>query len=100
MDYVSRPQIAAPGNGGLTQRDRANLIAFSLNPWPAFSADGAGHSCSQHEIGIGGIDDGFAAGLGYISLTYHDARAPVSAHGRPPLASPPILCQAGARCGS
>lgn len=68
VNDIERPEIAASRHDRVSHRDRSEAIAFLLNARAAFAPDGSGDSGSQHQIRVGGVDEGVHSHLRNVAL--------------------------------
>ena len=72
MNHESRLQFSARGNGRIADRDTAYGIAFALDLFSAFAADGSRHARAQDQIVVGRVDDGVRIHLRQVALLNDD----------------------------
>src|ERR1700687_1832975 len=73
MNHESRLQFSARGDRRITDRDTADSVAFSLDLFSAFAADGARNACTQNQIVVGRVDDGVRIHLRQVALLNDDS---------------------------
>src|SRR5260370_584864 len=58
MNHESHLQFSARGDGRITDRDTADGVAFALDLFSSFAADGSSNARAQDQIVVGRVDDG------------------------------------------
>src|SRR5712692_11533495 len=80
MDDVTRLQPATRGDGGATDGDAADFIAFALDGFAALAANGSGYAATQLQIVVRGVDDGVSVHFGQVALLDDDFLSDVHGH--------------------
>src|SRR5216684_5700164 len=72
VDHVFRLQVATCGDGCVTHRDAADLVALALNRVAAFAADGPGYARAENQIVVSGVDYRVRFHFRQVALLDHD----------------------------
>jgi len=74
MDYVTRFQLTAAGDGCIADLHRSMRIAFVLDGWPTTSTDCSRDSAAEHQVIVRCVDDGVDVLLRQVAGDDHDSR--------------------------
>src|SRR5216683_4166024 len=73
MNHESCLQFSARGDGRIADRDTADAVAFALDLFSAFAANGSSNARAQNQIVVGRVDDGVRSHLRQVALLNDDS---------------------------
>src|SRR5438105_2563024 len=73
MNHESRLQFSARGDGRIADRDTADGIAFALDLFSAFAANGSSNARTKDQIVVGRVDDRVRIHLRQVALLNDDS---------------------------
>src|SRR5713101_4163045 len=68
MNHESRLQFSARSDGRIPNRDTADGIAFALDLFSTFAANGSRNARAENQIVVGRVDDGVRIHLRQVAL--------------------------------